>query len=295
MAKIALGLQKALEQRARNGERGRIQSRVLAHGEGWIVEDVICTSGPRDRRFEEQHCGFSIALVASGTFEYRSGDSSELMTPGSFLLGNPGQWFECGHEHAQGDRCISFRYRPEYFETLLHAAGTRRSKAGFVPLRLPPMRELSAIAVNALSRLAGEHGCSWEELSVHVAARIGELADGLKVPTDPMPPAAVARVTRSVRALERGFAAELTLSSLAREAGLTPYHFLRIFGALTGLTPHQYLRRMRLRAAAIRLRDGDTRILDVAYDTGFGDVSNFNHAFRDEFGLSPRAFRRNTT
>jgi AraC family transcriptional regulator len=36
------------------------------------------------------------------------------------------------------------------------------------------------------------------------------------------------------------------------------------------------------------------RMLDMALDSGFGDVSNFNHAFRAEFGFSPRAYRKNS-
>jgi AraC family transcriptional regulator len=63
------------------------------------------------------------------------------------------------------------------------------------------------------------------------------------------------------------------------------------FEGLTGTTPHQYLLRTRLRRAAIRLRSERAKILDVALDSGFGDVSNFNRALRAEFGASPRAYR----
>jgi AraC family transcriptional regulator len=83
----------------------------------------------------------------------------------------------------------------------------------------------------------------------------------------------------------------LTLETLATESGLSPYHFLRTFERLTGVTPHQYVLRARLRKAALRLADGAERITDVAFDCGFGDISNFNRAFRGEFGVSPRAFR----
>ena len=103
---------------------------------------------------------------------------------------------------------------------------------------------------------------------------------------------AVARVTRAVRLIERQPEAALTLGSLARQAGLSPYHFLRTFEHLTGVTPHQYVLRARLREAAMRLAAERARVLDIALDCGFGDVSNFNHAFRTEFGVSPRIFRQ---
>jgi len=81
------------------------------------------------------------------------------------------------------------------------------------------------------------------------------------------------------------------LAVMAREARLSPYQFLRVFERVTGATPHQYVRRLHLRAAATRLAATPDRILDIALDSGFGDVSNFNRAFRYEFGMSPRAFR----
>jgi len=60
---------------------------------------------------------------------------------------------------------------------------------------------------------------------------------------------------------------------------------------LTGVTPHQFVLRARLRAAALRLLDGDDKVIEIALGAGFGDVSNFNAAFRREFGVSPRAYR----
>jgi AraC family transcriptional regulator len=67
---------------------------------------------------------------------------------------------------------------------------------------------------------------------------------------------------------------------------------LRTFEYVVGVTPHQYVLRARLREAAMRLADERGRVLDVAFDCGFGDVSNFNRAFRAEFGANPRAFRQ---
>jgi AraC-like DNA-binding protein len=79
---------------------------------------------------------------------------------------------------------------------------------------------------------------------------------------------------------------------LAEEAKLSPFHFLRTFAAVTGTTPHQYMRRMKLRAAAVRLSSSETKIVDVAFESGFGDVSNFNRAFRAEFGVTPTTYRQ---
>jgi AraC family transcriptional regulator len=285
-------LERAAARRGENGDPAHPKARLLAQGDGWIVQDYICTSGARDRPFEERHSQVSIAIVAAGSFQYRSASGRDLMTPGSLMLGNPGQYFECGHEHAEGDRCISFRYAPDYFESLAADAGLRGSRLAFRALRLPPLRELAPLVARACAGLAGSSSVSWEELSIELATRTAQLEGGFTPePSEPLP-SAVARVTRAVRKIERNPEAGLAIGSLAREAGLTPYHFLRTFARLTSVTPHQYVLRTRLREAALRLTLEPAKVLDIALDCGFGDVSNFNRAFRGEFGMSPRQYRQ---
>lgn len=294
LAKIAIDLERALRRRAELGAPGRPQARTLARGDGWVVEDVVCTSGPDDRPFDERHSEFSIAIVTAGSFQYRASGSRtgrELMTPGSLLLGHPGQHFECGHEHGAGDRCLSFRYAPEHFERLA-AEGAGRARLPFQSLRLPPLPALSPVVARACAALAGSAGMAWEELSVQLAVRTVEAEGRLAPVRTPVTPATLARVTRAVRMIERRPGAALTLAELARQGGLSPYHFLRIFESLTGVTPHQYIRRLRLRHAATRLALEPGNVLDIALDSGFGDASNFHRAFRAEFGMTPRAYRR---
>jgi hypothetical protein len=94
---------------------GKIATTALVSGDGWSVGDVVCTAGPQDRPYEEQHTAVSIAVVLEGSL-YRSERSSEIMSPGSLLLGSYGRSFECAHEHGTGDRCVAFHYTPDFFE-----------------------------------------------------------------------------------------------------------------------------------------------------------------------------------
>lgn len=324
MAKIAVEFEPMATRRDNAPAAGRLDRRVLACGDGWSVTDVICVAGPHDRPVEERHSDVCIAIVLEGSFRYGSSAGRELMTPGSLLLGNAGQYFECGHEHGVGDRCISFAYEPRYFEGLAIEAAVRNRAPRFSSLRVPPVRELSQLVARACAGLAesGDKGtrreqsaftagaetlarssldlasipdagmAEWEEIGVELAARALEMANGGE-PNKESLPAAEARVTRIVRMIESRPGAQHGLTALAREARLSRYHFLRVFQQLTGLTPHQYVLRTRLRRAATRLALEPARVLDIALDSGFGDVSNFNHAFRAEFGVSPRAYRKN--
>src|SRR5258708_32173683 len=82
------------------------------------------------------------------------------------------------------------------------------------------------------------------------------------------------------------------LEDAAAQAGISPFHFLRLFSDVLGVTPHQYLVRSRLRHAARRLADGDSPITDIAYDVGFNDLSNFVRTFHRAPRASPPKFRR---
>jgi AraC family transcriptional regulator len=291
LAEIAIALEEALTRRRENGQPGCTLPRVIARGRGWTVADVVCTCGPSDRPYEERHAGYSIAVVLAGSFQYRSPDGYALMTAGSLMLGNQGQCFQCEHEHGRGDRCVSFWYAPEQFERLAADAGVR-TRAVFPVPRLPPLRALASLVARAGLGVTGTTDISWEELAATLAAHTVRLATGTPGDHAGLPRNAEARVSRALRIIDDDPHEELTLDLLADEAGLSPYHFLRTFERSTGITPHQYVLRARLRKAALRLADEAERITDVAFDCGFGDISNFNRAFRGEFGVSPRTFRR---
>jgi AraC family transcriptional regulator len=264
---------------------GAPASRLIAKGNGWSVHEVMCDSGPRDRPFEEQRDNCSLSLVLGGTFQYRSSLGRALMTPGAVLLGKAGECFECSHEHGVGDHCISFRYSPQYLDAL------KAPMQIFDVPRIPPLRSLSAVFAKAHAKLS--QGCieDWENISLQLVSSILDVTDCSRSSAENTL-AAEGRITRALRLIESHCDGTLELSELAQEAKLSPYHFLRLFQRLTLLTPHQYIMRVRLRRAAICLALSDSNIIEIAGECGFSDVSNFNRAFRAEFGMSPRQYRR---
>jgi AraC family transcriptional regulator len=267
-------------------------ARRLASGDGWAVSDVVCTAGPRDRPFEEQHSRTSIAVVVSGTFQYRSPAGRELMTPGSLLLADAGDCFRCGHEHGTGDHCVCFSYAPEFFERLREDAES--SAMRFKTPRLPPIRPLSPLVAKTVRLLTTGVNADFEELGIQIAVEAIRLGTGMMPREVKVEASSLARVTRVVRTIESAPDVLYDLTGLARIAGLSSYHFLRTFMQATGATPHQYLLRSRLQRAAVLLKTEPIKILDIALGCGFGDVSNFNRAFRAEFGMSPRVYRSNS-
>lgn len=103
----------------------------------------------------------------------------------------------------------------------------------------------------------------------------------------------VLAVQRMQDYIEAHLEQEISLSQLAKESLFSPWHSYRLFQSYTGLTPTEYIRRLRLSKSALRLKQEDCRVIDVAYDLGFGSVDGYQRAFRREFGCNPSEYAKN--
>ncbi|NLD49495.1 MAG: AraC family transcriptional regulator [Clostridiaceae bacterium] len=93
--------------------------------------------------------------------------------------------------------------------------------------------------------------------------------------------------------IETHLSEEITLADLARVSQFSPWYARRLFIQWTNFTPADYIRRLRLSKSALRLRDEDCRIIDVALDMGFGSVDGYQRAFAREFGCNPKQYAAN--
>lgn len=98
---------------------------------------------------------------------------------------------------------------------------------------------------------------------------------------------AVARVKTM---LGERYAEDISLATLAAEAGLSPHQLIRAFRRETGLTPHAYLLSRRIQVARARLRRNE-RVADVAAATGFADQAHLTRVFKARVGVPPGAYR----
>ncbi len=102
----------------------------------------------------------------------------------------------------------------------------------------------------------------------------------------------VPRIDDLLRYIHAHLDQELALGVLAARAGVSPFHFHRLFKSLTGETPAKYVERVRLDQAAEALLLHDITILGVALDHGYEVAETFSRSFRRRFGLPPREYRR---
>ena len=85
---------------------------------------------------------------------------------------------------------------------------------------------------------------------------------------------------------------EIKLAALSTQAMFSPWHAYRLFCMYTGYTPAAYVRRLRLANAAKQLKQGKCRVIDAAFDSGFGSADGFTRAFFKEFGITPIEYAR---
>lgn len=259
---------------------------TLTRSESISVIDYHCTAGPGDAPFAESHSAYSVSYVRKGSFGYHTrGEAFELVA-GAVMVGRPGDEYTCTHEHhACGDECLSFQFPQAFVDAL-------GGKNAWQAAGVAPVPELMVLGELATVAAEGRNAVAVDEAGLLFAARFVEVVSGQ----------ARARPQRAARDRRRAVeiadwmdansALEIDLDGAAAEAGLSPFHFLRVFAGVLGVTPHQYLVRSRLRHAARLLAGDDRPVTDVALEVGFNDLSNFVRTFRRAAGISPGQFRR---
>ena len=85
---------------------------------------------------------------------------------------------------------------------------------------------------------------------------------------------------------------QLSIRDVAREARMSPFHFIRQFDALFGLTPHQFRIQSRLDQAKLLLASGQLSVTDVCMEVGFSSLGSFSYLFARRVGTTPSAYQR---
>lgn len=259
-------------------------TRILQSGSVSVI-DYRCASGPADRPFTETHARYSISYVRKGSFGYRWGGRSIELVAGSVLVGYPGDEYMCTHDHHHGgDECLCFQYTREVIDEIAPKA---RWRVG----ALPPMAPLMVIGEWAQTVADANSDAGWDEIGLMFGSRLAQVTAGKAAAERKLLSRDKRRAVETALWIDANAHNDVDLATAAKVAGLSSYHFLRVFAAVVGVTPHQYLVRARLRNAARLLVESEQPVTDIAFDVGFNDVSNFVRTFGRAAGASPRAFR----
>lgn len=257
---------------------------TVLHRGAVSVFDYRCQARIGDKPFRESHEAHSLAYVRKGAFGYRVGARHYELVAGGLLIGEPGDDYCCSHDHVCGDECLSFAYAPALIEAM---GGSRLWHTQGVA----PLAETMVLGALAMAAAEGQSDLALDEIGLMLARRFLRLS-GAPGERGRAQPQDRRRAVETALWIDENCHEAIDLDTAAAQAGLSPFHFLRLFRSVLGVTPHQYLVRARLRRAAGLLAEHERPVTDIAFEVGFGDLSNFVRSFRRAAGMSPRAFRK---
>lgn len=237
-----------------------------------------------------KHCHdyYTIGLMErGGSFCFAPGDEQGLVKAGDLALFNPGQ-VHTGMPWIKG-RAITYR--------MFHVDGTlmERVAEDLHGRKMGRPEFTRTVAHNPalpkifyrLSMLAGQNRDRLEKESVLTQALAGLLKHFGEHASEPGPDQDQHRAVRiALQYLNDQPDQKITLDDLAKEAGLSRFHLLRVFKNATGLPPHVHLTLRRLERARLLLLRG-MPIAQAALEAGFADQSHFTNKFKQFVGATP--------
>jgi AraC-like DNA-binding protein len=238
-----------------------------------------------DQEVSEQ---YSINLLEHGQFSIADGDRTWTVSAAELFVTTPGQALRYVHDREQppADVCMAVCFKDQARDEV---AGCLDS----LPAR-PPVVAVNNRRSYLRHRLFEHLGTPENSMALDVIA--WELLAAVEqTPAARLyRPAQLSwyahRIDTARRRLDEDYSSDHTLAQLADEAGMSPFHFARIFGELTGTPPHRYLLQRRLAAALDMLQEGAS-VTDTSLAAGFESLSHFSHAFRRTFGVPPSQAR----
>ena len=223
----------------------------------------------------------AVTFVESGDFEIVEANERWRFNQLDVLLSVPGtprtyrHFLEC-----PTDVCLTLCYAPEIVEEAL----------GRLPGSVPPRVSAGVASGFAYRRvlraLKSSDAMAIESVAFDCTLAIVPHSWGSRTGNLRGASAHAKRIERACEAMVVGLAEDHSLSSTAREVGMSTFYFARVFRELVGQSPHQYLLRARL-AHAARLLRKEASVTEAALSSGFGNLSHFTRTFQVHFGVAP--------
>lgn len=228
-----------------------------------------------------------IGLVEQGCIDVQSGGRTMTVTEHDVLV-IPGGVVHAAHSSADE----RWTYRALYlartqWASITEAIGIREAGHAAHALRSPPLqRSLRLLHGRISESRAAESSCR------HVLSAVAEeVAEAEGSNADPQGRAVASAIEQVRVSLDAAVGRRVSLSEMARMAGLSRFHFLRAFTRAYGVTPYAYSVNQRVMAARRLLVEGHP-ISMAALEVGFADQAHLTRIFLRTVGVTPGEYRR---
>ncbi|HEY9104973.1 AraC family transcriptional regulator [Chitinimonas sp.] len=237
------------------------------------------------------HEGYCIALIEQGAERFYYRGTEHHAPAGTIALVNPDEVHTGSRADEDGWSYRVFYADPGLVQTVCQAMGSWQGGTPYFPeaiIRDPelivPLRGLHYALSHEVSAL--ERESRWYEV---ISQLLQRHAQGHRTVRQPAAERGAVRQVRDV--LRERFADTPSLSELASQVGLSPWHLNRVFREQMGLPPHAYVTQVRLARAKTLLR-GPLPMAELAAVLGFADQAHLGRQFKRAFGVTPGQYRQ---
>jgi AraC-like DNA-binding protein len=257
-------------------------------------DDTIFTLLSGKHHFEKHtHDTYSVGIMLSGYSFFSRENKKEILHSGKVFIANPEEVHNC----ECGKDCDDWVYANIYpsvalMEELYMELGGDSSK---VPIFPDACVEDSPLAQN-LQTLFGKIIANNEMLDLEaslveiLSQLILENADKRGKKLNSFEDISPKEIARTLEYLESAKDLNsISVKELAKVAGYSQYHFIRVFKQIVGMTPYAYAAQLRVLRARNMLLKG-VPIVDSAQESGFSDQAHMTREFKKIFGVTPGKF-----
>jgi len=244
-------------------------------------------TAPERLQFPE---GLEIRLITRGVARIALGGWMCLAREGWLATLPPRQLHTVSAANTEGFSFFALRLGAALLERLrgaLPSATGLRVAHGTVPAA-PQL--VSAVSAAHRALADGSPSAETKQTLTRAVHELACWATRVEIESAERPTRRAPGVDKALAHLRANYAKDIALDDLAAAAGLSKFHFLRVFSARLGITPHRYQLLLRVVHAKDLLRDG-LDIADVALRTGFFDQSHFTRCFHEIVGVTPGRYQ----
>jgi AraC-like DNA-binding protein len=265
---------------------------LLLDTETVSLRDVACAGECRHKSAEECAAATHMVFPYRGVFVRHVGRQEAVGEANQLVLFNAGEDYAISHPVGGGDACLSLSMSEALLAELAPPDQVRPTGGPLAFHRQhrgidPRAQALVALLRHSLRRGKAET-LEAESLTLTLVRRaLGERTSHARA-------ASFGRqklVDRAKLALSADLARRWSLAEIAAEVGVSPVYLTQVFRQVEGIPLYRYQLRMRLARALDRL-DSSPDLTELGLDLGFSSHSHFSAAFRQAYGRSPAAFRR---
>lgn len=284
---------------------------TLYNSELFSIKDYLCKEECGSVSGIEVDNHYSVSFFRKGSFEYQFHNNWHDCFSGIILFGNPSDEYIIKHNYHIPDQCTNIYIDRETLEEAAQHYFIKKQKKLFSggtsqPFKFPfttvdsnpSFDYLHGLVYNLTCANRGKDKLKMDSLLIHIVdelfahfAQTKTVGASLKI-NKKLKDLHLETIERGKNFIIENFREDISLSAIASNAYVSPYHFSRIFKQFTKASPYNYLLEVRLKHAMLLLKNTSLYITEVCYESGFNRLEHFIATFTRRFGISPLKYRR---